>query len=212
MDSNNKHEQTLKQSLCASFDGEASEFELQQTLQVSQKPEWRDYWKTLSAAQNARHSPEASQFLDLDISAAVRSAIELESPPGEPISDNKEQAGKPEKQNKKTWLKPFGGAAVAATVAAIMVLGVNTYQNTTQPELLAQQSVNSAVRVANPDYAATVSFGNPKVQLSKPQQNASLQKQKLEAYLLKHSQLNTLQSHQGLVPMARIESYEAASH
>lgn len=208
-----KNEATLKQSLSAVFDGEASEFELRQALQASQDPEMRDYWKQLSATHNNVHQREANQFSAFDISAAVQAEIaglEQEAPQ----SDETAQAAA--KTAGLAWLKPFTGAAVAATVAAVMVFGVNTYQTGAQPELIAAQPANSAVRVANPDYAATVSYSNsssPKVQLGnqkEPQASRLQQQQKLEAYLLKHTQLNTLQSHQGVVPMARVEAYDAA--
>lgn len=207
-----KNEETLKQSLSALFDGEATEFELRQALQASQEPELRDYWKQLSAMQNSLHNPEANQFAAFDISAAVQADLNEQDQQDEPTVSTQAKSA-----STLSWLKPFSGAAVAATVAAVMVFGVNSYQAGSQEDLIAQQPSNSAVRVANPDYAATVSYSNasssPKVQLgngNEAQQNRRLQQQKLESYLLKHTQLNTLQSHQGVVPMARVEAYDAA--
>ena len=108
------YEETLKESLSAAMDGEATELELRRVLSgLDQSPELRSSWSRYHAVGNAMRG-EASALGSVDLSASISELIQ-----DEPAHKQPSQLGK------RVWPQ-LGRVAVAATVAA-MAIFVGTY-------------------------------------------------------------------------------------
>lgn len=136
------------ESLSAVMDGEASEFELRRTLeQLEQSPELGERWRRFHVARNALRG-EPLPGADVDISAGVMSALADEAPL------QMDQASDPapavaERRLQSSFWKPLTSMAVAASVTAMVILGV---QN------LAQQSP-AQLADSRPQYTLPINAG-----------------------------------------------------
>ncbi|MBY4676781.1 MucB/RseB C-terminal domain-containing protein [Marinobacterium arenosum] len=112
------------ESLSAVMDGEASEFELRRTLeQLEQSPEIGEQWRRFHVARNALRG-EPIQGVGVDISAGVMAAVEAEAPLEVDPAPREQAPASDERRLHNRFLKPLTSMAVAASVTAMVILGV----------------------------------------------------------------------------------------
>ena len=202
----------LHESLSALMDGEADELEVRRILAHSNSEEIDAVWSRYHLAQSSHQLEEP--VLHLDISKRVSVAITEESlqQPSQTAINTPRKA--------VSWLKPLSGFAVAASVAAAVVVGVRGYENAS-PGLLPQdvtqtQQIASsrAYPVGAGSFTASTGAKQPGAQfnvLPSPSQTLLKQQsdQRMEKYLLRHAQQLSTSQAQGVIPFARVASFEA---
>lgn len=205
----------LRESLSALKDGESDELELRRLLSHQHIAEVNEYWERLHRVSDAIKAQQ--RFPSLDISARVSDAL-----CDEPLLTDRPQAQLTERLTKGPWKQSIAGFAVAASVTVAVVLGgqwFSSSQNILNPQL--------APAVASRVYPAvmsnTASLGNVPVsaQLSgySPSpfkqsavasgQSDLMAEQRLEKYLLKHTQQSALNNSQRMIDFARVANFEA---
>ncbi len=108
----------IDETLSALMDNEAAELELRQALkEVSEDPERRARWQRYQLASAAMKRDLPPRMTDM--SASIADAIDREPTPRAPAD---------------RWLKPLGRVAVAASVAAVAVFGVQNLQMPAAPD------------------------------------------------------------------------------
>lgn len=194
------NEQGLEQSLSALMDGEVTELELRRLLRESEDSQLRARWQRWQLAREAMHgrpSPAA-----VDVSAAVRAAIEQEQQP---------QVAKPVASLGSKWTK----WAVAASVTLAVLGGARLYNSEPmlQHEGLAAASPSSsekqmaAVVPAPPVVLAGMS-GIERQEQGYVPALSRWEQEKLPLYLKSHAWQSGLQSTGGALPHARAASLE----
>lgn len=180
------------------LDGELDEQERQQTLTALEKnPELRGRWERYHLASDAiRHNLPAG--IDTGFSARVMQALEAEPtvlapPPVKAVSPT-------------PFTKRLAGVAVAASVAAVAVFGVqglNQVASVSSPQQMAQvPAVNSG------NQAVLQVAENPVA--SSPQTVPHFDP-RLNKYLVDHNQQAARAGIQGVMPYARIVAYPAGN-
>ncbi|WP_101759301.1 sigma-E factor negative regulatory protein [Oceanicoccus sp. KOV_DT_Chl] len=105
----------LQESISALVDGEAQELELRRVLSVDgeEKVSLQQRWSRYHLARDVMHGEDVhGQFRHMDISKQVSMAISEQPAHSSTAS--------------KAWWQPVAGFAVAASVAAAVVIGVQT--------------------------------------------------------------------------------------
>ena len=133
----------------------------------------------------------------IDISAAVREAIEQEAVPA-PVA-RPAAARRREKAplfDFGSWLRPVGGLAVATTVAMVMVVTLTDQQQGTDSAVIAnvgQQPVQALPVSSTPPVYSRSGIAVPAVNLN--------------TYVTQHSEFAAQDTMQGMMPYARSVSY-----
>ena len=190
----------MRESLSALMDGEANELELQRVLSgMGDDVELRQTWSRYHAVRDAAAGHTAD--LSLDISERVRDALARESSAG--------SVGKIQQ-----FLKPIASFAVAASVAAVVVVGGQQISQIadsgSNPGANTLAGGVSAVGLVNSIGAMPVqaSYGNQGVPVLQPAARTAyreLARQRMEKYMQEHAEHAALNSPQGLVPFARVQ-------
>jgi sigma-E factor negative regulatory protein RseA len=140
----------LRESVSALMDGEADELELRRLLSSESFPIARETWVDLQRVRGGFNGIE-SALAGLDISARVQSALSDQGA-GTQLPASSVQMGS------WRWWKPVASVAVAASMAAVVVVGMRGFSATTAP-LGAPALVGVAAISANPS-VATPSLAN----------------------------------------------------
>lgn len=188
-----------EEGLCALFDDEAQELELRRVLRdLDTRPELRERWYRYQLGRTAMQGdPVVSP---VDISLAVRAAIDAE-----PDVVVVESGG---------WRRAIGSFAIAASVAAVVVVGG---QQLSQPGIqdngLAARVAPVPVGVVNTAGAVPVqaSFGTNALPTLRPADGTvyrELAKQRLRLYSQEHAEHASLNTPQGMLPFARVPIIE----
>jgi len=205
----------IKESLSALMDGQADPLEVRRVLKsVSEDDELRDTWRRhqMAAAAMRRELPEQV----VDYSVAIRNAIEQEQ-----SIHARTGVGR--------LLQPLGRFAVAASVAAIAVIGIQQYSqpasepaplasaNEVQVDLSAPQLRTAAEFGIPPMTARTVSAtSNAEQGYTAPQSVVEVShvvpdqvtREQVQAYLndlmLQHTEHAAMNTNQGMLPFARM--------
>jgi len=202
----------LHESLSALMDNEADELEIRRILADTNCEEIDAVWSRYHLAQSSHQIDEP--VLHLDISKRVSDAIAEES------IQQSLQSATSSSRNSVNWLKPISGFAIAASVAAAVVVGVRGYENASPgllPQDIAQtQQIASsrAYPVGAGSFTASTGAKQPQGQfgiLPSPSQTLLKQQsdQRMEKYLLRHTQQLSASQTQGVIPFARVASFEA---
>ncbi|MEM8498796.1 MAG: sigma-E factor negative regulatory protein [Pseudomonadota bacterium] len=187
----------LRESLSAMMDNEATDFEVRQILkQASDSTEVSEQFKRYTAARAAMHDTAA--WTGIDISGRVAAAIDDEASTGSGWS----------------WMKPAGGFAVAASVAAVVVFatqGLNSLGGNASPVQVAQVAPVTSTplpAVTQRQNARTVATTRYTIndQASGAASQALLQ-QRLSQYMQIHAKHASMNGSQGAVPLARVANY-----
>jgi sigma-E factor negative regulatory protein RseA len=193
----------LRESVSALMDGEAGELELRRLLTDSDELSVRSSWQSYHRLQVVLKE-EPADFLGWDISERVSSAIEGNSQP----------AGISSRRPK--WLQPVAGFAVAASVAAAVVITAGNLNPANSGMDLGQPDTLSRVFPTTGGFA--VSAGGDQLRLT-PAATAMVlpgvdaqadedARQRLEQYILRHTESAALNNGQGMISFARVASFD----
>lgn len=185
------------------LDGELDEQERQQVLTALEKNgELRNRWERYHLTSDAiRHNLPAG--IDTGFAARVMQALDAEPtvlapPPAKPVS------------HPLSFNKRLAGVAIAASVAAVAVLGVQTLNR--DPSLSPAQQM-AQVPAADRGNQAIVQVAENPANLSRPLPVQALRHfdPSLNKYLVDHNQLAARAGFQGVMPYARIVAYPAGN-
>ena len=230
--SENQARERLREALSATLDGQASELEFRRVLDAMEdNDELRSVAHRYQAVGDAIRG-EANKFTGVDLSAGIMNAIEQD---GERLSEKgatETQAfGKERASVGKiagfldSWWSPFGRVAIAASMAFAVVFGVKQLNSSTVDVPLV--AVNEPSTLSQPvlltpggySYGASgirAGYNSKQHDSVTPQQLAEAQnlakeatKKRFQAYALQHAELTTINSGQGILPFARLTSFDA---
>lgn len=205
----------IKESLSALMDGQADELEVRRVLKsVSEDDELRDTWRRHQMAAAAMRRELPMQVVDY--SSAIRNAIEHE-----PKLSSETGVGR--------LLKPLGRFAVAASVAAIAVIGVQQYGQAVNKTVPLASVDEVQVDLGAPQLRTAAEFGIPPVTArtvsasNNPEQGYTaprsvvqvstvvpdqITREQVQAYLnelmLQHTEHAAMNTNQGMLPFARM--------
>lgn len=189
---------TVRESLSALMDGEASELELRRVLTADEqaiRTEWADLHRSQQLLKN-----ESNPFMGWDISSRVMAEIADE----ELV-----------KSGGTGWKQAISGLAIAASVAAVVVVGSmggNMFGGSTQM-VADNNGVSGRVYPAQASSAAVGGVAvSAQAQASPagPLLNNDVEARKrFEAYLRKHTDRAAFNNGQGMVSYARVVSQES---
>tara|TARA_R110002110_G_scaffold406421_1_gene626347 strand:- start:159199 stop:159810 length:612 start_codon:yes stop_codon:yes gene_type:complete len=196
--------ETIRESLSALLDDEANELELERVLsKIGDDGDLRNTWTRYSAVQ-ASFSGHHAARLDLDISSRVRDALSSED-----VAETSRQAAPTLRER---WLRPVASFAVAASVAAVVVVGgqqlsqIGAAPGGAAPSLAVS---GSPVGMVNSLGATSVraSLGSQAIPVLQPASRTAYQelaRQRMQKYMQQHAEHAALNSPQGLIPFARV--------
>jgi sigma-E factor negative regulatory protein RseA len=179
------------------MDDEANELEMERVLsRIAGDPELRQAWTRYNMVR-AVTSGQPLARPELDVSARVREAIGVEVHSAAGL--------------RQRLLRPLASVAVAASVAAIVVLGgqqLAQLEGTGRDSQTIASSV-SPVGLVNSLGATSVqaSYGTQSVPVLQPATRTAYQelaRQRLHKYMQAHAEQAALNSPSGLVPFARV--------
>ncbi len=205
----------LRESVSALMDGEADDLELRRLLAAENTGKVSGSWSRYHLVRDTLQNPgQDAEFRHLDISQQISIAIAEET---ETTTAMPEQS-----ENSNPWWKPAAGFAVAASVAMVVVFGVQTVDQSS-PTLnsnsiaVGSQPVTSS-RVYPVQAASMQASSNGAVSLSSSElpgdaaaskAAADLEAQKrLDKYILRHTERAALNNGQGVISFARVASFE----
>lgn len=202
----------LRESVSALMDGEADDLELRRVLAAADRAEVRAAWRDYHLQREALTGGDL-RFAEVDISRGVWAAIAKEEVAA-PVQSQPQQQSVAAR-----WLRPVASLAVAASVAAIVVVGVRglgggeldagapslaDVRQTAVPVAPAELNtaptgIESGVAVAAPvaGTAMTVSAGD------------EMAKQQLDRHLQGHVERAAAGNGQGLIGFARVPELDA---
>jgi sigma-E factor negative regulatory protein RseA len=191
-------EQRLRESLSALMDDEANELELERILaNIGEDGELRGTWVRYNAVRSLV-SGQSAVDTSLDISGRVQRALSGEVIP--PVALAGRIPG---------LLRPAASLAVAASVAAVVVVGGLQIR-----DMQAVGTDQPLVAVSPPGMVGTVgatpvraSFGGQPVPVLQPATHTAyreLARQRMQRYMQEHAEAAALNTPQGLIPFARV--------
>lgn len=121
------------ESVSALMDGALTDFEVRRTLEhVAENPELAEHWRRFHLARAVMHN-EAIELCTDDISGSVMAALDADDSVDTVVDDSAEPA-----PGRLEWLwKPLSSMAVAASVTAFVILGVQKFDAPAQAPVLA---------------------------------------------------------------------------
>lgn len=191
----------MKESLSALVDGEADELEIRRLLNQLEgddelRASWQRYQLTselMRADASGEGTPDET-FADIDLSRGIMQAID-----GEPMEEvpakARPQAVEVAAAGRRgiNWL---ASAAVAASVTLAVLVGVRLNQESLAPQLADQ----AALPQSDQQLA-----GHAAVPDSQQLQQAQ---RKLQQYVLQHTENAALNTGKGMMPYARVASFD----
>lgn len=169
-----------KETLSALMDNEASDFELRRALkQVAEDESLGESWRRYHITRSALKQEGLNQ--KIDISAAVMSAVDQESPLA--ITSADENTDSVADKARSYFLKPLASMAVAASVTAVVILGGQNFG------------------LGQPDAGATMTAQAPALQLpaqSAPRDFMRAQFGARQSPLLEQAEPDIIRLNQGL--------------
>lgn len=189
-----------REAISALMDGEADELEVHRTLnQLKDSPELREQWQRYHL-MGAVLKEEAGA-INLNLADAVAAAIDEDN---SDIRSPVEHSSAPVVV-RSPWYSRFAGGAVAASVALAVVLGFQQF-NSGSGELPTQLVQNTSPSVQAMPVAVT-----PAVSPVQNTQQLAATQEKLQQYLLEHAEHAALNTSRGMMPFARVASFEQDS-
>lgn len=182
-----------REALSALMDGEASELELRRTLKdLDSSPELLSQWDRYHMIRSSIKG-DVNALGNLDITQAVSAAIADE----EVHHQESSQSGQ--------WFKSVASMAVAASVTFAVVLGWQNY--TADTGVSNNQIAFETAPVVRDGKAVLASTAN---QGAKPQLIPStMVQERLQNYMLTHTQNASLNTSHGMMPYARVVNMES---
>jgi negative regulator of sigma E activity len=182
----------MKETISALIDNEASEIELQRVLSRVSDAELNEVWSSYYKIRDVIQGDQRS-MVSIDVRAGVMAAIENEMPAGaEQINDTTIITPSAEtRRHNKPWLY---GASMAIAASAILAVVVNL-ESLWQASDLTELQSNAVAQASNEEL-------QPRVITDMDSQNAK----RFTKYLLRHSELSTLRTNYGMMPLVRVAS------
>ena len=209
----------LGESLSAVMDGEASEQELERVLGCLDEESVRQTWIRFQRARQSLSAGAAGNEWDADLSRRILSALEddpsLDAAPtvsGEEPPSVIRPVGHWQK-----FSRPLGGLAVAASVFAAVFMGTQYFGGTLDggsgadgPPTLAGERLSPGGMVNTlGGTAVRADFATPGVRAPQPVADYdAIARDRLRRYLLPHTEQATLNVPRGMMPFARVASFE----
>ena len=184
----------LGESVSALIDGEADELELRRLLASDSFDQVRTLWSSLHRAGD--HAPGLdTRFASVDISARVMAAI-----------DDAEQ------ERTTRWWRPVASVAVAASVAAVVAVGVRSFDgfgaaSQAQPQFASAPTAKvypAPVAASTGNVAVSANVASTPTLRPVALDGDELARQQLDHYLLRHTERAVLSGGQGVVGFARV--------
>ena len=217
-----KSQEQLRESLSALIDGEANEFEMHRVLErLGEDESLREtalgYQRI---GQTIRH--ERNAFSGIDLSASISAAI-ADEPAPQLDSTNDRQSSTVKKGG---WVANLGRLAVAASVAAATVIGVQTWNVVNRSDtgngselaaITAPATVPTGTLPSADMFGARglqAGFGVSQSSMTPEQMNRArgyadqVAQTRFRAYMLEHAEQVTARNGQGVMPFVRAASFE----
>ena len=215
----------LRQQLSALMDGEADAADIDALLENVDDPDLRGAWRRYHLARES-HSATAG-LASADISGRIMAAIAEEpahsrlmeeSPVSEPVPDIRPVG------RWQQFMRPLASLAVAASVAAIVVLGtqyaglgVGDAPAIDSAETVVVADNSSPVTLLGGGVANLAGYAAPAVASPSPQRAPTadytdynaLARERLRRYLLSHAKDASINTPQGTMPYARVATFES---
>lgn len=208
-------QEAIRESVSALMDGEAQELELRRLLSSDNLEAVNDSWQRYHLARDAlKGNLRALNLRQLDISRQVSALVASEAVPV---------------VNGRVWLKPVAGFTVAASVTMAVIFGVqgvnqplpgavNSFENS-PVEGAAVYASNRVYPVVGSSLQASAGTGSQTMVNYRNTQlpsfavnpaSADLEaQQRLDKYLLRHTENAALNNGQGIISFARVASFES---
>ncbi len=219
-DASNKTQEQLRESLSALIDGEANEFEMHRVLdRLGEDDELREtalgYQRI---GQTIRH--EQNAFSGIDLTASISAAI-ADEPTPQVNQDRQTVSAK-----KTGWVANLSRLAVAASVAAATVIGVQTWNVANRSDadngselaaITTPVTVPSGTLPSADMFGARglqAGFGTTQTSMTPEQMNRArgyadqVAQSRFRAYMLEHAEQVTARNGQGVMPFVRAASFE----
>ena len=229
--SENQAADRLKESLSVALDGQASELELRRVLEgVGYDDELRSAAGRYQLIGDAIRG-ETNLFAKVDLTSGIMGAIEQEEVDQvvtgtTAARQSVDERSAPSMVNAlDNWWSSLGRVAMAASVAFAVVFGVRNLNTTTETQYVA---VNEPTTLSQPvslasggqnSYGASgirAGYNSKQHDSVTPEQLAYAQsvadratKERFRAYALQHAELSAINNGQGILPFARLTSFDA---
>lgn len=208
----------LGESLSALMDGEVSEQELERVLGRLEDEAVRQTWARFQVASQSLSAAAEGSRWDVDLSRRVMAALEDDAPlaMASAFPDEAPPAVIRPVGFWQRFARPVAGVAVAASVCAAVLLGAQYYgspdgvRGVDGPPGFAQERVSTG-GVVNTlgGTAVRADYATPGVRVSQPVADYdAIARDRLRRYLLPHTEEATLNGPQGMLPFARVASFE----
>ena len=211
----------LKQNLSELMDNETGSNSSQQVLdKLCADTDARAYWERMHLVRDVVQKEYKPGLLDAGFTSRISDAIADEPVPAP--AENVVAADFGKRQNPeparltRSWMRPVGGLAIAATVAAVSVMGLRYLQPST-PDAEFSQTIAGPASLqapalvpnrANANGLRLVNNTGTYWTLDKRRiQNSELEK-RLNGYLSDHIEFATMRNVGGMLPYSRIAGYD----
>jgi sigma-E factor negative regulatory protein RseA len=200
----------LKESVSALMDGEADELELRRLLANENSSPVDNQWSRYHLVRDVLQNNEEATFRHLDISKQVAMAVS-EQPIGAASAVHSQ------------WWRPIAGFAVAASVAVAVVVGVQSTQQIPSglengvPAVQAGLASSRVYPVQGSSLQAAEGSGGMityretelpgGLAASKAEADQAAQ-ERLDKYILRHTERAALNNSQGVISFARVANFE----
>ncbi|MEH6556454.1 MAG: sigma-E factor negative regulatory protein [Oceanicoccus sp.] len=225
----------LRESVSALMDGEADELELRRLLSTENDESVKQTWARYHLVRDVIQDNDTGAYRHLDISSQVSIAInqsgsgvgeidQFETTVGQKTSDNVSLTDSGKHSSVSAWWRPVTGFAVAASVAMAVVVGVQTLDTNVTPgyssglPIASQAATTSRVYpVAGASMQASGGSGSAvryqptglPGDIAASRAAADLDaRDRLEKYMLRHTENAALNNGQGMISFARVASFD----
>ena len=200
----------LGESISALVDGEADDLELRRLLASADSEGVRGTWRDYHLQRDMLAGVDMA-FAHIDISQRVQAALADEAQPAVAAGSR--------------WWRPLASVAVAASVATVVVIGARGFNATsdssavaqTQPAFNSNRNFAAPSPLINAPVAGNVPVSaqfNALVPANGVQQVAldpdQLAQQRLQQYLLRHTERAALNNGQGVINFAKVSQLNDA--
>ncbi len=198
--------QQLKESLSAVMDGEADEFEIRRVLnEAAQDDALRGVWTRYHLVRSVLRG-EARIARRSELGGAFWARVDAADASVADEADAVAVATTRQKRSSPTvWQQRILGAAVAASVAAAVIIGLGSDETApridgTAPEVVQLESADAAdVRIASIETTAAPPVMYP----------SAVDLQRMQAYMLHHEQQVALSNQARAVPFVKVAAFES---
>ena len=191
---------TKNEHLSAVFDGEATDFEQKRLVdELLKDDDLKQSWSRYALIGDVLREPETTQVAGSDFLANIQQQIEKE--------ESYSQVALKPAANQSTWRKQAGSLALAASIAAISVLGVQSLMNSNTAGQSA--TTTNVALLKKPVASSNATQKTSTIRLAKndiaPRQVVDLEQRiKMQRYIVSHIKNASSRT---IAPSIRVISY-----